>query len=176
MSEDQHSPESLEKEKLEKEDQPVKSDTSAAVTKLLLLLAIVFALTKWGLPLMNGMVDEFRKTQEVDNSEVKDEKLSSDDGETAQSEIAGPTDEEKLESAIENEINLWIKKSSPESSGEVKFINANNDHSRLAVEYLETKADGESESKELLFTKDEFGIYIFVDGAGVRQIRVRQPK
>ena len=162
MSEDQNPPEP-------QTEQPAKADTSTVFTKLLLLVAIVFALTKWGLPFMNNMVDEFKKTQDGEQKvEIPEEKLTSGDAE--------PDDEEKLKSAIENEINLWIQKQSPDSSATVKFINANDDSSKLAVEYLEKNAEGELQSKEILLTKDEFGIYIYEDVAGVRQIRVRQPQ
>lgn len=172
MSEDQNPPE-IETKK------PEKANTSGAIIKLLFLVGIVFALTKWGLPLMDDMADEFKKKQEDEQKdESPDEKLTSDETQTeAGVEKKIEVDQEdKLKLAIEEQINLWLKKQSPESTATVKFINANDDKSRLAVEYVEKSTAGDEQSKELLFTKDEFGIYIYEDAAGVRQIRVRQPK
>lgn len=152
-----------------------KPDKKAVLTKLLLLVAIVFALTKWGLPFMHQMVDEFKETQngeeEVDSPEEKPT-----ESDVEKSEEIELSDEEKLKLVIEDEINLWIKKESPLSSAEVKFVNLNADGSKLAVEYLEKSEDGDEESKELVFIKDEFGIFVYLDEAGVRRIRIRQPE
>jgi hypothetical protein len=157
------------------EAQTKKPTTPAVYTKLLLLVAIVFALTKWGLPFMNNMVAEFREAQEGEQEVINpDKKLTSTENDYL--ENAELSDEEKLQLAIEDEINHWIKKRSPESSATVKFINANQDGSKLAVEYLEKNTAGETESKELILTRDEFGIYIYEDAEGVRQIRIRQPE
>ncbi len=184
MSENENLPENpLETEISKGAKEPVKTDTSVAAMKLLLLLAIVFALVKWGLPLMNGMADEFKKKQGDEQKDEKadekaDEKLTSDESENDEDKpvMIESNGEDKLRLAIEREINLWIKKQSPDSSATVKFVNVNDDQTKLAVEYEEKNAAGESESKELLFKKDEFGIYVYEDADGVRQIRVRQPK
>lgn len=193
MSEDENSQESV-PEKVQEElvKEVTKPDTSAAITKLLLLVGVVFALTKWGLPLMDGMVDEFK--------EAKGEKTADDSDVVAAEGVmrAGDTVAEveevmvpqvvevkpeviedgdgPLKSAMERGINKWLKKQVSESSASVQFINRNGNGSRLAVEYEERGVDGETESKELIFMKDEFGIYIYLDAAGVRQIRVRDPK
>jgi hypothetical protein len=79
-------------------EKPAKTESASVITKLLLLVAIVFALMKRGVPLMNNMVAEFKGTQ-----------------------------------------------------------------------------NGKQQSRGLTLCKDEFGIYIYEDVTGARQIRGCQP-
>lgn len=170
MSEDHITPE-------EEVKVPEKVDHTSAIFKLVLLVGVLFSLVKWGLPLMDEMADQFKKKQ--GNGVIvanEDEVMNSDDVKSQVDMTAneGTSDEDKFKLAAEREINLWLEKQSPSSTAVVKYINTNSDQSKLAVEYVERSASGDELSKELIFYKDEFGIFIYKDENGARQIRIRK--
>ncbi len=171
-------------------EQAVKSTGSGAILKLLALLAIVYGLIQYGLPMMNGVVAEFKKKQaEQDESVSVESGNDADEGALSSAEndaaispmstplVTEPSDDEILKQAFEEGISEWLSMKSSDETAKVKFINANEAGDRLAVEYVKVvHGDELMPSKELIFTKDEFGIFIYKDAAGIRQIRVRQPK
>ena len=159
--------------------------SSGAVLKLFALVAIVFALTEWGVPFMNSMVDKFRTDQEAKKTEIVQEagdiesiSRETNEGELSSTDLLAIEEEpiDPLKAALEKGITQWIRKEHPQATATVKYVNANQNNSRLAVEYIDSTMEDETDSKELIFTRDEFGIYIYMDGDDVRQIRVRVPK
>lgn len=173
----------------EKADKP---NGAGAILKLILLLGIVYGLIQYGLPMMNGVVAEFKKKQGEEAGSTGDEvakeasegNLTSTENHASASStpeitpsIIEPAGDGILKQAFEDGISEWLRMKSAGESAKVKFINANEAGDRLAVEYVKV-VDGDElqPSKELIFMKDEFGIFIYEDAAGVRQIRIRQPK